>query len=225
MVASALGLSVSANAQQASFQPHETIYSVARDYIAQHIAAADYEAVLAPLDNQLKLMPCPEPLEPFTANDSINPGRNSIGIRCNAANKWSIYLSAVIKIYQPVLVLTRPLQRGETITGQDLSVQRKDVSALRGDFVVQTEQIEHKQALRPIPAGAILSLRNFAEPKLIKRGDKIIISFAQSGFTIRMNGLAMMDGAKGQQIRIKNQSSGRIISATVMEPGLVSVNN
>lgn len=38
-----------------------------------------------------------------------------------------------------------------------------------------------------------------------------------------MNGVAMMDGIKGQSIRIKNENSGRIINATVIEPGLVSV--
>jgi len=39
-----------------------------------------------------------------------------------------------------------------------------------------------------------------------------------------MNGVAMMDGTKGQLISVKNQNSGRIINATVIEPGLVSVN-
>jgi flagella basal body P-ring formation protein FlgA len=33
----------------------------------------------------------------------------------------------------------------------------------------------------------------------------------------------MMDGTKGQRISVKNQNSGRIINATVIELGLVSV--
>jgi flagella basal body P-ring formation protein FlgA len=33
----------------------------------------------------------------------------------------------------------------------------------------------------------------------------------------------MMDGTKGQRIRVKNENSGRIISATVIEEGLVAV--
>jgi flagellar basal body P-ring formation protein FlgA len=66
-------------------------------------------------------------------------------------------------------------------------------------------------------------LRSFIEPRLIKRGDKIIISTMQPAFSIRMNGIAMMDGTKGQLIRVKNENSGRIISATVIEPGLVSI--
>lgn len=210
---------------QPAFQPHETIYTAVKEYIAQHIASTDYEAEITPLDSRLKLTPCPEPLEILNANDLIKPGRNSIGVRCNVTGKWSIYISAVIKTYQSVLVLTQPLQRGETLTRQHATLERKDVSSLRGDYVTRIEQIENKQALRPVAAGVILSMRNIAEPKLIKRGDKITISSVQSDFAIRMNGLAMTDGIKGQLIRIKNESSGRIISATVIEPGLVSVDH
>ena len=72
-------------------------------------------------------------------------------------------------------------------------------------------------------AGAILDLRSFIEPFLVKRGEKITISAVQPAFTIRMNGVAMMNGTKGQRIRIKNENSGRIISATVVEAGVVSV--
>jgi flagellar basal body P-ring formation protein FlgA len=38
-----------------------------------------------------------------------------------------------------------------------------------------------------------------------------------------MSGIAMMDGIKGQVIKVKNESSGRIISGTVLESGVVLV--
>jgi flagella basal body P-ring formation protein FlgA len=145
-------------------------------------------------------------------------------VRCNAEKKWSISTSAIIKTYQMVAVLSQPLQRGEIITRQHLSIEKRDVSNLREDFVTQIEQAENKQVTRQLNSGTILSLNNLAEPKLIKRGDKVVISTTKSEFSIRMSGVAMMDGAKGQLIQVKNQNSGRIISATVVEPGLVAVN-
>jgi flagella basal body P-ring formation protein FlgA len=163
------------------------------------------------------------PLDIFIPGDLIKPGRNSIGVRCNTANKWSIFTSATIKIYQNVLILVKSIQRGETITNQSLSMERRDISGLRGDYITQIEEAVNKQAIRPMQSGTFLSSRNIAEPKIIKRGDKVIISSARTDFSIRMNGTAMMDGVKGQSIRIKNQSSGRILNGTVIEPGLVSV--
>jgi len=206
-------------------QSHESISEVAKDYIARNIHfSGEYEINLMPLDSRLVLPQCTEPLEAFTTTDTIKAGRNSIGVRCNAENKWSIFTSAAIKVYQMVVVLSQPIQRGETLTPQHFSIERRDVSNLREDFVTQPEQIENKQAVRSLTAGAILSTRNFVEPKLIKRGDKVVISAGKTDFSIRMNGIAIMDGTQGQLIRIKNQNSGRIINATVVEPGLVSVN-
>ena len=216
-------LTASAQAESA-FQPHESIYDAVREHVARHMTAFDYEVEVAPIDRQLRLPACAMPLETYSVNDTVTPGRNTIGVRCRAEPKWSIFSSAVIKTYQSVLVSIHALQRGETITRQHVVLERRDVSGLRGDYVSEFEKIADKQALRPIQPGSILSLRNIVEPKIIKRGDRITITSVQANFAIRMNGKAMMDGIKGQSIRIKNESSGRIITATVMEPGLVSVN-
>jgi flagella basal body P-ring formation protein FlgA len=206
------------------FQSHNSIYKLVKDTVARNInTSAEYEISVLPLDSLLKLPECTGPLEAFTTTGVIKPGRTSIGVRCNAEKKWSIFTSAIIKVYENVIVLTQPVQRGEIITRQHLAIEKRDVSKLRGDFVTQAEQIENKQAARYAPVGAILSLRSFIEPSLIKRRDKIIISTIQPAFTIRTNGIAMMDGTKGQLIKIKNENSGRIIDARVIESGLVLV--
>jgi flagella basal body P-ring formation protein FlgA len=216
--------SATAYAEQGS-QSHESITEAVRGFIDQNInLQGEYEVSLTPLDSRLNLPQCAEPLEAFTSNGLIKAGRMTIGIRCNVEKKWSIFTSAIIKIYQMVVVLSQPIQRGEIFTRQHLAIEKREVSNLRDDFVTQIEQIENKQATRQLNTGTIISPRNLAEPKLVKRGDKVVISTAKPEFSIRMNGIAMMDGAKGQLITVKNQNSGRIINATVIEPGLVSVN-
>jgi len=213
-----------AHAEQGS-QSHESIAEAVRGFIAQNInLPGEYEVSLTPLDSRLNLPQCAEPLEAFTSNGLIKAGRMTIGIRCNVEKKWSIFTSAIIKTYQMVVVLSKPIQRGEIFTRQHLVIEKREVSNLRDDFVTQIEQIENKQATRQLNTGAIISPKNLAEPKLVKRGDKVVISTAKPEFSIRMNGIAMMDGTKGQLITVKNQNSGRIINATVIEPGLVSVN-
>lgn len=213
-----------AYAEQSS-QSHQSIADAVKAYIAQNInLPGEYEVGLVPLDSRLNLPQCAEPLEAFTTTGLIKAGRTTIGVRCNVEKKWSIFTSAIIKTYQMVAVLAQPIQRGEIITRQHLAIEKREVSNLRGDFVTQIEQAEHKQVTRQLNAGTILSLSNLVEPKLIKRGDKVVISTTKSEFSIRMSGIAMMDGTKGQLIQVKNQNSGRIISATVVEPGLVSVN-
>jgi len=220
-----LALIVCGTAQaEPAFQSHESIYAAVNDYIAQHInIVSEYEISITPLDKLLKLPACSEALETFSPGEALKAGRASIGVRCNDPNRWSIFTSAAIKLYQEVLVLTQPVQRGELITRQHLALEKRDVTRLRDDFVTQVEQIVNKQAIRPLAQGSVVSPRSLAEPRLIKRGDKVVISAEQSAFSIKMNGTAMMNGSKGQLIPIKNQNSGRIINATVIEPGVVSV--
>jgi len=224
ILALAFAFFTAAHAEQSS-QSHESIAEAIKAYIADHInLPGEYELTLIPLDSRLKLPQCAEPLEAFTTNDLIRAGRTTIGVRCNTEKKWSIFTSVIIKTYQMVVVLSQPIQRGEIVTRQHLNIEKREVSNLREDFVTQMEQIENKQATRQLDAGTILSLRNFVEPKIIKRGDQVAITTAKADFSIRMSGTAMMDGTKGQLISVKNQSSGRIVNATVIEPGLVSVN-
>ncbi|WP_020565722.1 flagellar basal body P-ring formation chaperone FlgA [Methylosarcina fibrata] len=212
---------------ESSFQSHETIYQAAREYIGQNLTASDeYEIDMVPLDSLLTLPACSKPLEAFTTGDltKVKSGRVAVGVRCNSDKKWSIFISAIVKVYQKVAVLIQPVKRGDTITRGHFSIERREIAKFGDELITRAEQVENKQALRFLPAGTILTAKNIAEPKLVKKGDKIIISASQPGFSVRMNGLAMMDGAKGQIIRIKNQTSGRIVSATVVEPGMVSVN-
>ncbi|MGZ8143295.1 MAG: flagellar basal body P-ring formation chaperone FlgA [Methylosarcina sp.] len=208
------------------FQSHETIYKTAKDYIERNITTSyEYDIDIVPIDSLLSLPECSDQLEAFTTGESakVTGGRIAIGVRCNSEKKWSIFISAVIKVYQDVAVLTQPVQRGDIITRQHFSIEKREMPRFGGESITQAEQVENKQAVRYLPAGSILTSKNITEPKLIKRGDKIIISASQPGFSVRMNGLAMMDGAKGQTIRIKNQNSGRIVNATVIQPGVVSV--
>jgi flagella basal body P-ring formation protein FlgA len=223
LVALSLALVTPCGAEE-KFQSLDSIYGFVKETIEQSVkTSAEYEISVLPLDDQLKLPECTRPLEVFKATDLIKAGRATIGVRCNADKKWSIFASAVIKVYEHVVILTQAVQRGEIITAQHLAIEKRDVSKCRGDFIVQTEQVENKQAARNLPAGFILGARSFVEPPMVKRKDKITISSAQPGFAIQMSGIAMMDGVKGQLIKVKNENSGRIVGGTVIEPGLVLV--
>ncbi len=206
------------------FQTHESIYQIVKNTLAKKTnQPADYNINFIPLDSQLQLPECTKPLEAIATTEVIKAGRISIRVNCSATKKWAIYVSAMITVYEKILILSQPVQRGEIITSAQFFSERRDVSRLREDFFTEVEQVENKQATRPLATGTILSLRNVSEPVMVKKGDKVVISSSNTAFSITMGGLAMMDGVKGQRIRVKNENSGRLINATVVEPGLVSV--
>jgi flagellar basal body P-ring formation protein FlgA len=221
-----LGLMVAISSPaEEKLQALDSIYGFVKETIEKNISSTsgEYEINVLPLDDQLKLAECTQPLEALKTSNLIKAGRVSIGVHCSGEKKWSIFVSAVIKSYESVIVLTRPVQRGEVITRGHLSLEKMDVSNTRGDFATQFDQVEDKEAARNMPTGAILGLKSVVVPPLVKRKDKVIISSGQTGVSVQMSGTALMDGTKGQVIRVKNDGSGRIISGIVVEPGVVLV--
>jgi flagella basal body P-ring formation protein FlgA len=77
--------------------------------------------------------------------------------------------------------------------------------------------------LRSVTAGMLLSTAMLKPAILIKRGEKVIISAESSSLQVKMEGLALQAGAKGELIEVKNLSSRQVIEAEVIAPGLVRV--
>lgn len=208
---------------ESQWQSHESIYEVVKGYVAQNInTTAEYEIDITPLANRLNLQLCTQPLQLFTTK-LMSTGRSTINVRCNEGKKWAIFVSVNIVPFDYVVILTQPLQKGEMTTEKHFTLVRKDVSTLHGNYLTNVDFVVNKQVARSLSAGAVILNKDFIEPKLIKRGDKVVISANTAGIGIKMNGIALTDGTRGERIRVKNQNSERVINATVIEAGQVSV--
>jgi flagellar basal body P-ring formation protein FlgA len=202
---------------------HESIYEAVKGYVAQNInTTAEYEINITPLASRLNLQVCTEPLQLF-ATKLMSAGRSTVNVRCNAGKKWAIFVSVNIVPFDYVVILTQPLQKGEVASEKHFAQVRKDVSTLRGNYLTNANSVVNKQVARTLPSGTIVLSKDFIELKVIKRGDKVVISANVAGIGIKMNGIALTDGTRGQRIQIKNQNSQRVINATVIDAGLVSV--
>lgn len=211
-----------ANASQ--YQSISSIQEAIRHYIALNIASStEYKETLGHIDTRLKLPQCDKPLNIFTQKATLKAGRNSIGVKCISKKKWTIYTSAIIKIYKDVLVLSQPIKRGEFYSKSILQLQKREVSSLRSGFFTDMQSIINKQASRNLNLGAVVTQSNVSEPKLVKRGEKVTIKINSPNLEISVAGIALMDGIKNQNIRVKNINSKQIVQATVEKQGQVVV--
>lgn len=104
-----------------------------------------------------------------------------------------------------------------------LSLQKMDLGLLRQGYLLESSSILNKQAKRNLARGAILTSRLFEAPDLVKRGETVKIQAVSPHFQISMSGIALMNGKKGQNIRVRNLRSKRIIQAHVTQPSLVTI--
>jgi len=194
--------------------------------LAKNVAVTDDVTIsyqLSKLDNRLKLPACAQRPEVFVPKGPLKAGRNTLGIRCRANKGWTIYSSVTIKMIKPVLVMAQSLNRGEQLTKQHLRYQKMDIGLLRQGYLSNPEAILNKQAKRYLSAGTLVNPRFFEAPDLVKRGEIVKIQAKSPSFQISMAGIALMNGKEGQNIRVKNIASKRIIQARVAKPGLVTI--
>ena len=68
-----------------------------------------------------------------------------------------------------------------------------------------------------------ITLNQLESPLLVERGQRVLMVAEQNGVEARTMGEAMKKGRKGEIIKVKNESSGRVVSAIVADIGVVNM--
>jgi flagella basal body P-ring formation protein FlgA len=76
---------------------------------------------------------------------------------------------------------------------------------------------------RAIHAGEVLSPGLLSSPRLIHRGQELILFASSGAMTVTMKGEALEDGAEGDVIRVRNLSSNRVVEGRVIGADKVQV--
>ena len=128
-----------------------------------------------------------------------------------------------IKIYEKVLVTTRPIARGEILTAADLTLIDADVSRLRYSYFQSAEFAIGMEAKRSLSTNATVVQEALEAPTLVKRGDAVVLSAKAGTVEIRQQGVAMQSGELGKRINVRNTNSDQIVQAVVTGLGEASV--
>ncbi len=218
-------VSATATAWGGSTQSAQQIQDAINQFVRSTLdAGGKYEINLTPLDPRLQLPVCEQALQVFAQTGEIKPGRNTVGVRCYGDKGWTIYSTVLLKSFKDVLVLNKSMQRNDIIRAEHLTVETRDAGMLPQGYLSELSDVLDKQAARNIPAGSVLNRQHVADPTVVHRGERVNIESSKAGVVISAAGSAMSDGAKGQEISVRNLSSNRVIQAIVLNAGRVSVN-
>ncbi|KAA0876577.1 flagellar basal body P-ring formation protein FlgA [Nitrincola tapanii] len=186
----------------------------------QRLPESRLEIQVSPVNPQLQLAPCQAPLEiqlPFSTGQRVTA-------RVNCAQpQWSLFVSAQIRQFLPVVVSTRPLARNSRVQSSDLRLLEQDITRLGNDYYTQLDDLVGMQVRRPIGSDQVISPRQLEAALAVSRGERVALEAQRGGLTIRTLGVALEDGRLGQQIRVRNESSGNEVHAMIIAPGVVRV--
>lgn len=201
-----------------------SLHAAIRQFVHQRFTdTTDFQVSVAPLDPRLRFPLCAESLEVFVNSGELRAGHNSVGIKCPGVKKWTLFTSVEINASKQVWVLKKPIRRGEILRRTHLTLAKRNLADLRRGYLLEPEGVVNKEAKYNLARGTAVNLSIFVEPTVVQRGDKVFIEAKTPSFAISMQGIALSDGKKGENIRVKNVDSKRVIQATVVKSGYVSV--
>lgn len=219
----ALCLSESANAQ-APIEDIEQLRSKVAQFLTDEYSKAQavkVEVNVGKLDNRLRLKRCDQSPS-LILKDTANSGGNiNVEVSCKGDPTWTILVPAMARVYRSVAVAGRNLQRGEVVSESDLVTDIKDVSDFRMGFCLTPDAIVGKEVKFTINKGETFRTSALNAPMVIKRGDTVNMEAIVGEISVKAHGTAISDGRVGQQIRVKNNQSARVINAKVVGPGQV----
>jgi flagella basal body P-ring formation protein FlgA len=207
-------------------QPLESITSAVIDAGKARATKQGYsnvEVEVRPLDSRLRLPLCDRPLSTFPPQGDDALGTISVGVRCSGEKPWTIYARAHISAYKTIPVLSRPLSRHTVITSDDIDIIKQPLQLSNQGIIDDPDQIIGMELIRALNAGSPLRPNLLRPPKVITRGQQVILISGAKGLKVRMQGKAMKDAAAGERVKVTNLSSGQKIEGIANSDGTVTV--
>lgn len=184
---------------------------------------ADVQITTNTPDARLRLVKCDQPL-------TITPPQNSAGgrvtsqVACRSATtQWSVYVVSQVQLMAQVVVARVPLLRGQAISQDDVSVVVSDVTRLGQGFYSVADDIVGMEPKRSINPGDQIRAQWLVAPKAIKRGQRVTIIAKSATVAVEASGTALSDGRLGDQIRVRNERSDRVVKGVVSADRVITI--
>ena len=203
-----------------SFTSHSTtwdkayIENFAKKYLEEKIVppvGGKISISIATIDPRITIKPCQQQL---TANIPDNTASRNVNVKisCSDLTPWQIYLPARIEKTFAVVIATKTIEKGVTLTKDNINIQYLASHKIRGKKLTDITTLLGGKTKQRIGKGRAINTKNIC---LVCKDDSVTITAKSPNFIIKTHGIALSSGNLNKQIRVKNTRSGKIIRAKV----------
>ncbi|MCL9783910.1 flagellar basal body P-ring formation protein FlgA [Vibrio sp. S4M6] len=165
----------------------------------------------ASIDSRIRASNCPEPLS--TSSNSKNPAASNITVLVSCpSDNWRVYVPVRLTLTGPQVVAKHNLDRGQILNNSDVTVGMVDLLKQRRQGFSSPSGILGAKLKRNIRAGEAIESSDIC---VVCRNETVVIKAIHNGMAITTKGTALTDGSQGEQIKVKNNKSNRIIVGRV----------
>lgn len=155
---------------------------------------------------------------------ATKPGHFGVDYRSvSSSDEVRFQMRALGDEWQLMPVAARPLKKGAVITAADVQLRKVNAAAVLGDSVRELGDVIGKSAQRDVGQGEMFNAAAVAVPPVITAGSRISMLFRAGRLEASAMGVALESGAVGQEIKVRNEASSKVLTARVVEKGRVEV--
>lgn len=207
------------------YEKHKDIRRQATEFLNTTSAdlQGDITVSVNNIDHRLRLRKCPNRIKIVASGGSVKAGRNTMQVSCLSDTPWRIFITGRVQVLRKILLTSVPISKGHIFKASDIKIKKMDISKVPMNYFQDQARVINKVAKRNIRAGSVLNANILTDPLLIKRGDSVNIIAANNGFKITMKGIAMTNGSRGDNIKVKNIRTKKVIQGIIISRHSVKV--
>ncbi len=214
--------------------PQEHLNAALADWVGAQNGVPASQVEVMPLDSRLTVQPCAGGFSfdyPFV-------NRGNVRVRCLKPN-WQLFIKVgftpaatqalAAKSANPppppadfrqVVVAAANLPAGHVLQRESLKLDRLDAEKVSKGHYLELQGLEGQELVRAVRAGEAIRVSDLRQALLVRRGDLVLMTVGRpQTFEISVQAEAMQDGKMGEQIRLRNNESGRMLSGIVTGKG------
>jgi flagella basal body P-ring formation protein FlgA len=128
-----------------------------------------------------------------------------------------------IRVTTPVLIAADRIERGATLSPDNVRLERRDITYLRSSPLTDMNALREMSALRTITAGTPVTRLYLRKAPAVDKNDLVHIALAAGSIRISVPARARESGSIGERIWVQNIKTNKLVRVTVTGKGMVAI--
>lgn len=134
-----------------------------------------------------------------------------------------VWVSGKLKTKVNALKLLKPSQAFQQLGKSTELVKTKYYTMTPELIITDTNKLKYYKTNKPLGKGHIVMTSDLSPLNLVRINEAVRVKYSKNGIIIESKGKALQNGKMGQQIRIKKEDTGKVLSGRITDFGTVRI--
>jgi flagella basal body P-ring formation protein FlgA len=128
-----------------------------------------------------------------------------------------------VELFHRVVVTTKRIEKGDKFTEENVALVRTPTSKILRGCLSQLNYVTGRTAALPLVPGTVLRFPDIFDPPAIVHGSMVQAVVERGNVELRVDARAIEDGKAGEEIRVENIDSHKVLKGKVLDEKTVLI--